>query len=50
MYDAIPDAELAVVPRASHGVIVEKPDLVARLVRDFHDPGRTDGFAPIRRA
>ena len=50
MYEAIPDAELAVVPRASHGVIVEKPDLVARLVRDFHAPGKSDGFAPIRRA
>lgn len=50
MYEALPDGELAIVPRASHGLIVEKPALLARLIRDFHDPGKTDGLVPIRRA
>lgn len=49
MYRALPDGELAIIPRASHGVVVEKPALIARLLRDFHDPLRGDGFAPIRR-
>lgn len=49
LYDALPDAELAVVPRSTHGVVVEKPELVARLIRDFHSPGKSDGFAPLRR-
>jgi pimeloyl-ACP methyl ester carboxylesterase len=49
MYEALPNGELAIIPRSSHGVVVEKPALVARLIRDFHDPDRGDGFAPIRR-
>lgn len=49
MYDSLPHGELAIVPRATHGLIVEKPDLLARLIRDFHDPGKSDGLAPIRR-
>src|SRR5207247_359270 len=32
---AIPDSELAVVPRASHAVTMEKADLVNRLVLEF---------------
>lgn len=50
MLDAVPDAELAVVPRATHGLVVEKPELVARLIRDFHAEEKSDGVAPIRRA
>lgn len=50
MYEAVPNAELAVVPRATHGLIIEKPRLFARLIRDFHDPAATNGLAPIRRA
>ena len=50
MYRALPDGELAVLPRASHGVAVEKPALFAQLIRDFHHADRTNGFAPIRRA
>lgn len=45
----LPDAELAVVPRATHGLIVEKPALVAALLRDFHVADKTDGVAPRRR-
>ncbi|MGL4340592.1 MAG: alpha/beta fold hydrolase [Rhodoglobus sp.] len=49
MYRALPDGELAVVPRATHGLVVEKPALVAQLIRDFHDTKKTNGYAPIRR-
>ncbi|WP_426518277.1 alpha/beta fold hydrolase [Diaminobutyricibacter sp. McL0618] len=49
MYEALLNGELAVVPRSTHGLIVEKPDLLARLIRDFHSPVQSDGLAPIRR-
>jgi pimeloyl-ACP methyl ester carboxylesterase len=49
-YRAIPDAELAVVPGTSHGLLVEKPELCNDLIIDFlaNDPVPT--MAPIRRA
>lgn len=49
LYRGMPDSELAVVPGTSHILILEKPELVARLVLDFltTDPVRTR--APIRR-
>ncbi|MHC5557889.1 alpha/beta fold hydrolase [Kocuria sp. U4B] len=49
MYRALPHGELAVVPRASHGVLVEKPGLCARLITDFHATDTPATFAPIRR-
>lgn len=50
LYRAIPDAELAVVPGASHLAPLEKPDLVNLILLDFlqHDPVRT--LVPVRRA
>lgn len=50
LYRALPDAELAVVPGTSHGLLVEKPELCNLLARSFlaQDPVTT--FAPIRRA
>lgn len=50
MYRNVPDAELAVVPGTSHGLLPEKPDLCNRLITEFltNDPVQT--FAPIRRA
>jgi pimeloyl-ACP methyl ester carboxylesterase len=50
MYDAIPNAELAIVPGTSHFLTREKPHLVNALVLDFltNDPVPT--VAPIRRA
>jgi pimeloyl-ACP methyl ester carboxylesterase len=50
IYELLPDGELAVVPRSTHGLIVEKPELVARLIVDFHSADKGDGVAPIRRA
>jgi pimeloyl-ACP methyl ester carboxylesterase len=49
LYRAVPDAELAVVPGASHILLHEKPDLCTRIVADFLtlDPAPT--FLPIRR-
>jgi len=35
MLRAIPHAELAVIPGASHGLLFEKPDLANRLILDF---------------
>ena len=50
MYDAILNAELAIVPGTSHFLTQEKPHLVNALVLDFltNDPVPT--VAPIRRA
>ena len=50
MFDALPDAELAVVPGTSHFLTQEKPHLVNALLLDFltNDPVAT--VAPIRRA
>jgi pimeloyl-ACP methyl ester carboxylesterase len=35
---AIPDAQLAIVPGTSHGLPMEKPDLVNRIILDFLQP------------
>jgi pimeloyl-ACP methyl ester carboxylesterase len=50
MYRGLPDAELAVVPGTSHGLLVEKPSLCNLLITEFltKDPVLT--YAPIRRA
>jgi len=51
LYEALPRGQLAVVPRASHGLPLEHPDLVARFIMDFlaaTDPPET--LMPIRRA
>ena len=49
LYRAVPDGELAVVPRTSHGLLVEKADLCNRMLVEFlaEDPVQT--LAPIRR-
>jgi pimeloyl-ACP methyl ester carboxylesterase len=50
LYDTIPDAQLAVIPGASHLVPMEKADLVNQLVLDFlAAEGPTMTMAPIRR-
>jgi pimeloyl-ACP methyl ester carboxylesterase len=50
LYDALPDAELAVVPGTSHFLTQEKPHLVNALLVDFltNEPAVT--VAPVRRA
>jgi pimeloyl-ACP methyl ester carboxylesterase len=50
MYDALPNAELAIVPGTSHFLTQEKPDLVNKLVVDFLTKEPVATVAPIRRA
>jgi pimeloyl-ACP methyl ester carboxylesterase len=50
MFDALPDAEFAVVPGTSHFLTQEKPHLVNALVLDFLTNDPVPVVAPIRRA
>ncbi|MDX6321215.1 MAG: hypothetical protein QOF52_1073 [Propionibacteriaceae bacterium] len=50
LFRAIPSSELAVVPRASHFAIMEKPELVNRLVLDFLQRDPVPTYMPLRRA
>jgi pimeloyl-ACP methyl ester carboxylesterase len=50
MYDALPNAELAVVPGTSHFLVQEKADLVNRIVLDFLSLEPVQTVAAIRRA
>jgi len=48
-YRAIPDAELAVVPGASHGLLHEKPLLCNTILTDFLAADSVPTIAPVRR-
>jgi pimeloyl-ACP methyl ester carboxylesterase len=50
MYDALPNAELAIVPGTSHFLTQEKPDLVNKIVLDFLTRDPVPTVAAIRRA
>ncbi|HEY4602712.1 MAG TPA: alpha/beta hydrolase [Blastococcus sp.] len=50
MYDALPNAELAVVPGTSHFLTQEKPHLVNAIVLDFLTQDPVPTVVPIRRA
>jgi pimeloyl-ACP methyl ester carboxylesterase len=50
MYDALPNAELAIVPGTSHFLTQEKPDLVNTIVVDFLTKDPVPTVAPVRRA
>jgi pimeloyl-ACP methyl ester carboxylesterase len=50
MFDALPNAEFAVVPGTSHFLTQEKPHLVNALVVDFLTNEPVATVAPIRRA
>ena len=39
MLRAIPKAQLAVIPGADHGVMLDKPEIVNRLILDFLGAG-----------
>nr|WP_231368852.1 alpha/beta hydrolase [Frigoribacterium sp. CG_9.8] len=49
-YRALPQGELAVVPHASHGVLVEKPELCSSMITAFHGSDKPATYAPIQRA
>ncbi|MGI8333992.1 alpha/beta fold hydrolase [Actinomadura scrupuli] len=44
---AVPDAQLAVVPGASHALPLERPELVNRLILEFLAPGRPARLMPL---
>jgi pimeloyl-ACP methyl ester carboxylesterase len=50
MYRGLPDAELAVVPGTSHGLLVEKPALCNTIMVEFLATDPVPTMAPIRRA
>jgi len=50
LYRAVPGAELAVVPGASHMVPLEKPDLVNHLLLDFLRLDAAPTLLPVRRS
>lgn len=50
MYRAIPDAELAVIPGASHLAPMEKPDLVNHILVEFLRMDAPPTLMPVRRA
>jgi pimeloyl-ACP methyl ester carboxylesterase len=50
LFETIPDAQLAVIPGASHMAPIEKPELVNQLVLDFlAEEGRATTMMPLRR-
>jgi len=49
LYEAVPNAQLAVIPGASHLVPVEKADLFNQLVLDFLVSGPPEELLPFRR-
>ena len=50
LFRAIPNSELAVVPGASHAVVIEKPELVNGIVLDFLQNEPVPTMMPVRRA
>jgi pimeloyl-ACP methyl ester carboxylesterase len=50
LYESLPQGRLAVVPGTSHAVILEKPEYVGQLIRDFLSaPGTPETYFPVRR-
>jgi len=50
LYRALPNAELAIVPGTSHGLLVEKAALCNSMIVDFLANEPVETLAPIRRA
>jgi len=48
MRDALPDGQVAVVPGTSHALPLEKPELTARLIRDFLADVQVTRLMPMR--
>ena len=50
LYEAIPSAQLAILPGTSHAVLKEKPKLVKQILKDFYkNPDLPITLAPNRR-
>jgi pimeloyl-ACP methyl ester carboxylesterase len=50
LFRAVPNSELAVIPGASHAVVIEKPELLNRIVLDFLENEPVATMMPLRRA
>jgi pimeloyl-ACP methyl ester carboxylesterase len=51
LYESLPAGQLAIVPGTSHAVVLEKPELAGRLIRDFLNvPGKPKTLMPRRRS
>jgi pimeloyl-ACP methyl ester carboxylesterase len=50
LFRAVPNSELAVIPGASHAVVIEKPELLNRIVLDFLENEPVATMMPFRRA
>ena len=50
LYRGLQNAQLAIVPAASHLLLHEKPELCTRLVTDFLTTDPASTMMPIRRA
>ena len=50
LFRTIPGSELAVIPGTSHAAMMEKPELVNRLILDFLENEPVATMLPIRRA
>lgn len=48
MYRGLPNAELAVVPGTSHGLLVEKPSLCNTMILEFLTTEPVPTIAPVR--
>ena len=50
LYEAIPGAQLAILPGTSHAVLKEKPKLVKQILKDFYkNPEMPITLSPNRR-
>lgn len=50
LYDALPNAHLAIVPNTSHMLVFEQPELVAQLINAFFaHPERAETLFPTSR-
>jgi len=50
LYESLPLGQLAVVPGTSHALVLEKPELVGRLIDEFLSaPGEPRTHLPVRR-
>jgi pimeloyl-ACP methyl ester carboxylesterase len=50
MYRGLPDAELAIVPGTSHGLLHEKPALCNSILVEFLTADAVSTIAPVRRS
>jgi pimeloyl-ACP methyl ester carboxylesterase len=50
LYRSVPESQLAIVPGTSHGLVLEKPEVIGRLILDFLGTDPIPTMMPFRRA